>query len=455
MDLEDKKVLVVGLGRTGGALCDFLLNHGARVKISENKTLEEHSQAVMGWKKKGIQFEMGGHKKESFLKAELIVLSPGVPWLPELEAAQNQGIKIISEIELAYLFLRGHIVGITGTNGKSTTATLTHKILKDAGLPAFLAGNIGTPLISFVEHSRNDRIYVTEVSSFQLKHTEHFRASISVILNISPDHLDWHSSFDDYYRSKKNLLATQNENDTAVLNQDDPLIWTMKEEAKVQVYSFSRKTEVEKGCFIQGDWIVLKDKGEERLIKTSDIPLFGIHNLENVMAAALAGHILGVPLPGIRESVESFQGLEHRLEKITTIQGIDFYNDSKATNVDAALKSIQSFERKIVLILGGRDKGGDFKKLKGQVAEKVKHVLLIGEAQEKIKKALEGSVPMKSVSSLKEAVRAGYTQAEAGEVVLLAPACTSFDMFQNFEERGRIFKQEVLSLAKDLEQEKS
>jgi len=448
-------VLVVGLGRTGGALCDFLLNQGARVKISEKKTLEEHSQAVMGWKKKGIQFEMGGHKKESFLEAELIVLSPGVPWLPELEAAQNQGIKIISEIELAYLFLRGHIVGITGTNGKSTTATLTHKILKDAGLPAFLAGNIGTPLISFVEHSRNDRIYVTEVSSFQLKHTEHFRASISVILNISPDHLDWHSSFDDYYRSKKNLLATQNENDTAVLNQDDPLIWTMKEEAKVQVYSFSRKTEVEKGCFIQGDWIVLKDKGEERLIKTSDIPLFGIHNLENVMAAALAGHILGVPLPGIRESVESFQGLEHRLEKITTIQGIDFYNDSKATNVDAALKSIQSFERKIVLILGGRDKGGDFKKLKGQVAEKVKHVLLIGEAQEKIKKALEGSVPMKSVSSLKEAVRAGYTQAEAGEVVLLAPACTSFDMFQNFEERGRIFKQEVLSLAKDLEQEKS
>jgi UDP-N-acetylmuramoylalanine--D-glutamate ligase len=455
MDLEDKKVLVVGLGRTGGALCDFLLNQGARVKISEKKTLEEHSQAVMGWKKKGIQFEMGGHKKESFLEAELIVLSPGVPWLPELEAAQNQGIKIISEIELAYLFLRGHIVGITGTNGKSTTATLTHKILKDAGLPAFLAGNIGTPLISFVEHSRNDRIYVTEVSSFQLKHTEHFRASISVILNISPDHLDWHSSFDDYYRSKKNLLVTQNENDTAVLNQDDPLIWTMKEEAKVQVYSFSRKTEVEKGCFIQGDWIVLKDKGEERLIKTSDIPLFGIHNLENVMAAALAGHILGVPLPGIRESVESFQGLEHRLEKITTIQGIDFYNDSKATNVDAALKSIQSFERKIVLILGGRDKGGDFKKLKGQVAEKVKHVLLIGEAQEKIKKALEGSVPMKSVSSLKEAVRAGYTQAEAGEVVLLAPACTSFDMFQNFEERGRIFKQEVLSLAKDLEQEKS
>jgi len=448
-------VLVVGLGRTGEALCDFLLDHGAQVKVSENKTLREHSRAVRDWQKKGVQFEMGGHKTESFLEADLIVPSPGVPWLSELEAAQNQGIPIVSEIELAYLFLRGHIVGITGTNGKSTTATLAHKILKDAGLPAFLAGNIGTPLISFVEHSRDDHIYVTEVSSFQLKHIEHFKASISVFLNISPDHLDWHSSFDDYYQSKKNLLATQQENDTAVLNRDDPLIWAWKEEGKAQVYSFSRKTEVEKGCFIQGDWIILKDKGEERLIKTSDIPLFGIHNLENVMAAALVSHILGVPLPRIRESVESFQGLEHRLEKITAIKGIDFYNDSKATNVDAALKSIQSFERKIVLILGGRDKGGDFKKLKVQVAEKAKHVLLIGEAEEKIRNALEGSVTMTPVSSLKEAVRAGYALAEAGEVVLLAPACTSFDMFQNFEERGRVFKQEVLSLAKELEQEKS
>ncbi len=448
-------MLVVGLGRTGEALCDFLLEHGARVKVSDNKTLREHNRAIRDWQKKGVQFEMGGHKTESFLEADLIVPSPGVPGLPELEAAQNRGIPIVSEIELAYLFLRGHIVGITGTNGKSTTATLTHKILKDAGLPAFLAGNIGTPLISFVEHSRDDHIYVTEVSSFQLKHIEHFKAFISVFLNISPDHLDWHSSFDDYCQSKKNLLATQQENDSAVLNRDDPLIWAWKEEGKAQVYSFSRKTEVEKGCFIQGDGIVLKDKKEERLIKTSDIPLFGIHNLENVMAAALVSHILGVPLPGIRESVESFQGLEHRLEKITAIKGIDFYNDSKATNVDAALKSIQSFERKIVLILGGRDKGGDFKKLKDQVEEKAKHVLLIGEAKEKIKNVLEGSAPMTPVSSLKEAVRAGYALAQAGEVVLLAPACTSFDMFQNFEERGRVFKQEVLSLAKELEQEKS
>ena len=455
MDLEDKKVLIVGLGRTGEALCDFLLEQGARIKVSENKALKEYGRAVTGWEKKGIQFEWGGHKKESFLESDLIVPSPGIPWLFELEAAQNRGIPIVSEIELAYLFLRGHIVGITGTNGKSTTATLTHKILKDAGLPAFLAGNIGTPLISFVEHSRDDHIYVTEVSSFQLKHIEHFKASISVFLNISPDHLNWHASFDDYYQSKKNLLATQQESDSAVLNRDDPLIWAWKEEGKAQVYSFSRKTEVEKGCFIQEDWIVLKDKKEERLIKTSDIPLFGIHNLENVMAAALVGHILGVPLPGIRESVESFQGLEHRLERITAIKGIDFYNDSKATNVDAALKSIQSFKRKIVLILGGRDKGGDFKKLKELVEEKAKHVLLIGEAKEKIKNALEGSAPMTPVSSLKEAVRAGYALAQAGEVVLLAPACTSFDMFQNFEERGRVFKQEVLSLAKELEQEKS
>lgn len=453
MDLEDKKVLVVGLGRTGKALCDFLIQQGARVKVSEKKPLNELAKNCSGWEKKGIEIEAGQHKIESFLEADLIVPSPGVPILPEMESARKRGVRLLSEIELAYSFLKGTVVGITGTNGKSTTATLTHKILKEGGFQAFLAGNIGTPLISFVENSRDNHIYVTEVSSFQLKLIEQFRAKISVLLNISPDHLDWHPSFDDYYDSKRNLIATQQEDDIAILNQDDPLVWALKETGKLQIYAFSQKDEVERGCFLRGNWIMLKDSQEENLVRWNEIPLFGIHNLDNVMASALVGHAMGLPISRIRASISRFKGLEHRLEKVTAIREIDFFNDSKATNVDATLKSIRSFNRKIILILGGRDKGGDFKKLKEPIEENVKNIILIGEAREKIRKALEGSAPFQTVSSLKEAVRAGYSKAEAGDVVLLAPGCTSFDMFHDFEERGKIFKQEVLSLKKDLGKE--
>ncbi len=453
MDLENKKVLVVGLGRTGEALCDFLIQQGARVKVSEKKTANEFGQNYSGWENKGIEIEAGSHKKESFLEADLIVPSPGVPVLPELEAARNKGVRLLSEIELAYAFLKGTIVGITGTNGKSTTATLAHKILKEGGLQAFLAGNIGTPLISFVDNSRDDHIYVTEVSSFQLKLIEQFRAGISVFLNISPDHLDWHPSFEDYYASKRNLISTQGEEDIAILNHDDPLIWALKETGKSQIYAFSQKKEIERGCFLRGEWIILKDSQEEKLMRRTEIPLFGIHNLDNVMASALVGHAMGLPVARIRESITRFKGLEHRLEKVTTIREIEFFNDSKATNVDASLKSIQSFNRKIILILGGRDKGGDFKKLKEPIEEKVKNIILIGEAREKIRKALEGSAPLQTASSLKEAVRAGYSMAEAGDVVLLAPGCTSFDMFHDFEERGKVFKQEVSALKKDLGKE--
>lgn len=453
MDLEDKKVLVVGFGRTGEALCHFLLRYGAKVKLSEKKTREELDPAINDWEKKGVAIETGTHNTESFTEADLIVPSPGVPWIPELDAAAKKGVPILSEIELAYLFLRGKIVGITGTNGKSTTATLTHKILKEGGHQAFLAGNIGTPLINFVENSLDNHVYVTEVSSFQLKHIEQFRAAVSVFLNVSPDHLDWHPSFDDYFKSKKKLLSTQGDNDSTILNKDDPLIWSLREGGKPRVYAFSRKTEVERGCFLREGWLILKDSREEKLMKTSEIPLFGIHNLENVMASALVGHTMGIPVARIRESIKGFPGLEHRLEKVTTIGEIDFYNDSKATNVDASLKSIQSFDKKIILILGGRDKGGDFKKLRDPVAGKVKKVILIGEARDKIQKALEGSAPMETVSSYREAVRLGYSEAKAGEVVLLAPACTSFDMFQNFEERGIVFKDEVYALKKDTEKE--
>lgn len=454
MNLEGKRVLIVGLGSTGEALCSFLLYHGAQVKVSEKKMPEEIGQKISSWEQKGVSVEAGAHDQKSFMEADLIVPSPGVPWIPELEAARANGVKIISEIELAYKFLKGKIVGITGSNGKSTTATLTKKILEEGGFKTYLAGNIGTPLISFVDNSQDDHIYVTEISSFQLEHIEEFRVSVSVLLNISPDHLDWHPSFEDYYEAKKKLITSQRENDVAILNRDDPLVWALKEEGKFQVYSFSRHSKVSPGCFLNGEWIVLSNKEEEKLIRTSVIPLLGIHNQENIMASALVGHIMGIPPSTIKDPIKSFQGLEHRLEKVTSIRGIDFYDDSKATNVDATSKSIQSFDRSIILILGGRDKGGNFKKLIKPVKENVKRIILLGEAKEKIKTALEGIVPMETVSSIEEAVRLGYSRAKPQEVVLLAPACTSFDMFQNFEERGEVFKHEVLSLEKEFGKER-
>jgi UDP-N-acetylmuramoylalanine--D-glutamate ligase len=455
MNLEGKRVLVVGLGATGEALCSFLLHHGARVKVSEKKKLEEMEPKVSFWEQKGVIVEAGEHNQESFTEADLIVPSPGVPWLPELEAARANGVRIISEIELAYKFLKGKIVGITGSNGKSTTATLTHKILEEGGLKTYLAGNIGTPLISFVDNSKDDHIYVTEISSFQLEHIEDFRVSVSVLLNISPDHLDWHPSFEDYYEAKKKLIVAQRENDMAILNRDDPLVWALKEEGEFQVYAFSRNGKVSPGCFLNGEWLILSNKKEEKLIRTSLIPLIGIHNQENIMASALVGHILGIPPSRIKEPIKSFKGLEHRLEKVTSMGGVDFYDDSKATNVDATSKSIQSFDRNIILILGGRDKGGDFKKLRKPIKEKVKRIILLGEAKEKIKTALKGIAPMETVSSLEEAVRLSYSRAKPREVVLLAPACTSFDMFQNFEERGEVFKREVLAVEQELGKERS
>ncbi len=454
MNLKGKNVLVVGLGKTGEAVCHFLLHQGAQIKVSEKKTPEELGEKISFWKQEGIMVEAGKHEQRSFYEVDLIVPSPGVPLLPEIKAAKAQGVRIISEIELAYNFLQGKIVGITGSNGKSTTASLTHKILKEGGVSSYLAGNIGTPLISLVERSKKDNVYVTEISSFQLQYIEHFRASVSVFLNISPDHLDWHPSFDDYYKAKKKLISFQEENDTAILNQDDSLVWDLHTEAKSQVYAFSRKKKVSPGCFLQGDWIILTDTEEKKLMNTSEIPLLGSHNQENIMAAALVGYLFGLPLTRIRKSIRKFKGLEHRLEKVTTINGVDFYNDSKATNVDATLKSTQSFQQKIILILGGRDKGGDFKKLQRSIQDRAKKIILIGEASEKIKNVLKDILPMNEVSSLEEAVRASFSEAKPGEVVLFAPACTSFDMFRNFEERGEIFKQEVFNLKKEMEKEK-
>jgi UDP-N-acetylmuramoylalanine--D-glutamate ligase len=448
MELKDKKVLVVGLGKTGEALCRFLVRRGARVRVSEKKTEEALGGRPAYWRQHGVEFETGAHKLESFLGADLIVLSPGVPPLPEADAAAARGIPVISEIELAHAFLKGRIVGITGSNGKSTTMTLAHLILRDAGFRASAAGNIGKPLIAFVNGSRADDIYVTELSSFQLEHTRDFKAGVAAFLNATPNHLDWHGSFEKYFAAKSRLILALGKADTAILNRDDPLVWALAGKSGAGIKAFSRKRRVARGCYLKDGWLLLRDTKETPLIRASEIRLPGLHNLENVCAAALVGDAFGVPARNMRATIREFRGLEHRLESVMTVGGVLFINDSKATTVDATIKALESFDRPIVLILGGKDKGADFTLLRGPVRKRVRKVLVVGASAEKIRAALEGVVPLEKAATFRELVRMGYEAASAGDIVLLAPAATSWDMFDNFEQRGRTFKREVRSLAR-------
>ncbi len=451
MELKDKNVLVVGLARTGEALCRFLVRRGARVRVSEKKAEDALKGRPAYWRARGVAFETGGHRLESFLGADLVVLSPGVPPLAEADAAAARGIPVISEIELAYGFLKGTIVGITGSNGKSTTTTLAHLILEDAGLRAFAAGNIGKPLIGFADGSRADDIYVTELSSFQLVHIRNFKAGVAAFLNASPNHLDWHGSFEKYFAAKSKLILSLDKADTAILNRDDPLVWALAGKTPARVRAFSRKRRVPRGCCLREGRLMLEDGRERPLIRAADIRLPGLHNLENVCAAALVGDAFGVPARGMRTTIRAFRGLEHRLETVATIGRVLFVNDSKATTVDATIKALESFDRPIVLILGGKDKGADFTLLRGPVRKRVRKALLVGSSAEKIRAALEGVVPLEKAATFRELVRKGYEAASPGDVVLLAPAATSWDMFDNFEQRGRTFKREVLSLARKVE----
>ncbi|HPN17828.1 MAG TPA: UDP-N-acetylmuramoyl-L-alanine--D-glutamate ligase [Candidatus Aminicenantes bacterium] len=449
MNLDGRNVLVVGLARTGEATAAFLLRRGARVTVTESKSRAELGSKAETWVRRGVTLEAGGHTPAAFLEADLIIPSPGVPRLPEIAAARDRGIPVWSEIELASRFLKGSIVGLTGTNGKSTTTTLLHRILKDAGRPAFLAGNIGTPLISFVDRSRDDHLYVTEISSFQLEYIHAFRARLALVLNLSGNHLDWHGTMDDYAAAKAKLVLGQKAGDAAVLNREDARVWAWKEAAVSDVFAFSGKRPVRRGAFVRDGWVVVRDGGDERrILPVSEIKLPGLHNRENVLAAAAAARLLGIAPSRIRASVRGFRGLEHRLEPVATVGGVSFINDSKATTVDATLKALAGFTRPVVLILGGKDKGSDFRPLRKAVRRGVKAVVLVGSAREKIREALAGTVPLLEAETYPEVVRTARAAAAPGDIVLLAPACTSWDMFRDFEERGRVFKREVRRLAR-------
>ena len=437
-------MLVVGLARTGVATALFCSGHDAIVTATETRGENDLGDAPAKLREAGVTLELGGHQEKTYLAQDLIIPSPGVPADDAfLVTARSKGVTIWSEVELAYRFLEGKLIGITGSNGKTTTTTLVHHILRSAGMEAFLAGNVGTPLISFVEETRAGTVAVVELSSFQLELVDTFRPDIGVFLNLTPDHLDRHKTMEAYGGAKSRLFANQTELDAAVLNADDAPTVRYKPK-KPQVFWFSRKERVAQGACVSGDEIVIVHDGKEEIVmKCAEIPLVGAHNLENVLAAVTAARLAGVDAATIAKAVRSFEGVEHRLEFVAEIRGVLYYNDSKATNVDATLKALDAFPGRILIILGGKDKGSDYTVLQKPLREKAILALLIGAAADKIEKQITGSVAIERAATIERAVEIASHAAQPGDIVVLAPACASFDQFENYEHRGRVFKELV------------
>jgi UDP-N-acetylmuramoylalanine--D-glutamate ligase len=447
MELKGKKVLVVGLGKSGLAAALFLRRRGAQVTVSDVRSAEALAKDIPALLDAGIMVEAGGHGLLTFRRQDLIVVSPGVPLdTPELAQVKSFGLPVIGELELAARFLKGKMLAITGSNGKTTTTALLGEILTAAGMPTLVGGNIGVPVVALIDDSTDETWSVLEVSSFQLESTVEFRPAIAVILNITPDHLDRHVSFENYARAKERIFAAQTAEDCLVLNADNPPAAAAADRSVSNVYWFSVEHPVEQGAWLQQGYVVYraaKDEATESIMPLSGIPLKGTHNVENVLAAVVAARLAGAPAAVIAKAVEDFRAVEHRLEYVTTLNGVEFYNDSKATNVDATAKAIAAFSGGIHLILGGKDKGSDYTQLNQLLRERVTAVYTIGSAAAKIESHLRGVVTIHSCVTLDKAVNAAASAARPGEVVLLAPACSSFDQFESYEHRGRVFKQLV------------
>ena len=447
MELNGKRALVVGLGKSGVASALFMKAHGARVTVSDTKSGDELRNEIPVLLDHGITVETGGHGERTFRGQDLIVVSPGVPVdAPPLVQARSLGETVIGEVELAAQFLHGPIVAITGSNGKTTTTTLTGEIIAASGFPVLVGGNIGTPAISLAERAKPETTIVLEISSFQLETIQTFRPKIAVVLNVTPDHLDRHRTFEIYTEAKARIFENQQGSDFAVLNADDPTCVAMGARTRAQVFWFNRHKEVQQGTWVRDGNIVFRDsKGQREILQVSEIPLKGAHNLENVLAAVCSAVLMGCSPQRIRQAVRDFKAVEHRLEFVATVNGVDYYNDSKATNVDATIKAIESFPANIHLILGGKDKGSDYTVLNDLIRQRVKRIYTIGAAAAKIESQVKGA-EIVHAETLENAIRKAQSVAQAGDVVLLAPACASFDQFKNYEHRGKVFKEVVAGL---------
>lgn len=446
-----KKISILGMARSGLALAKTLKELGARVFVSDLKNENILKSETKELKRLKIDFETRGHTPKLLQEKDYLVLSPGVPGdIPIVKEAEFLGIPVFSEIEVASWLCPSEIVAITGSNGKTTTTTLVGEILKKAGKETWVAGNIGVAFSGILNQISSSGIVVLEVSSFQLEKIQEFKPRISAILNLSPDHLDRYPNLDSYIQAKFRIFENQDKSDFAVLNYDDLLLRKKAAEIKAPVLFFSTSTGLEEGAYVKDKNLIVKLGGKEkRIIDINQIGIKGPHNLSNTACASLITAILGVKPETIAEVLKEFKGVEHRLEPVAEINGIKFINDSKATNVDSVWYALQSVAKPIILIAGGKDKGGDFSKLASLVKEKVKLLVLIGEAKEKIKSALGSLTETVEAQDLAEAVKTAYKKAQAGDTVLLSPACASYDMFLNFEERGKVFKQEVARLKKD------
>ncbi|MBI2822309.1 MAG: UDP-N-acetylmuramoyl-L-alanine--D-glutamate ligase [Acidobacteria bacterium] len=455
MDLTGRRILVVGLARTGTAVARFLLKRGSRLALFDDKTAAEMKEQVEQIRRAagpdcpGVEFCLGGARPEPGGGFDLAILSPGVPLAhPLVQAVAGAGVPVISEIELACWFLKGHTVGITGSNGKTTCTALTGAILGRKYSKTFVSGNIGRPLVDQVEAEDEASWHCIELSSFQLETIDRFRPDVAVMLNLTPDHMDRYRSMEQYGAAKARIFQNQRPSDVAVLNADDPRVGAMAAEIRAEIVWFGRRQPVARGCMVRGERILLRmDAGEQELLPLREIPLRGNHNVENVLACAAAGAAAHVPPAQIAGAVRHFKGVEHRLEYVDTIGGVAFFNDSKATNMAAALKALEAFREPLVVIMGGRDKGADFTELREAVRSHVRRLVLIGEAAGRIEQAVAPHVDTLRAAGMEEAVCTAFSIAKAGDVVLLAPACASFDMFRDFEDRGQVFKAAVRNLS--------
>lgn len=450
MEVNGKRVLVVGLGRSGISAAKFLRGRGARVTVSDSRSAGALAKEIPALMDAGIMVETGGHGVLTFRRQDLIVVSPGVPVdTPELRQVRSLGVPVIGELELASRFLQGQIVAITGSNGKTTTTTLVGEILKRGGLPTLVGGNIGLPVIDLIAESRPEGWNVLEVSSFQLETVEEFRPRIAAVLNLTPDHLDRHGSFEAYAAAKARITERQDLEDSLVLNAEDKATQRIAGKTRARVFWFSSRRPIKQGAFVYGEsivWLGQEGGRAEPVMPVSEIRLKGAHNVENVLAAVAIGRLAGAGAEAIRAAVGEFRGVEHRLELVRTWNGVEFYNDSKATNVDAAMKAVASFAGGVHLILGGKDKDSDYGEMREMLRERVKAVYTIGSAAEKIARQIGGVVKIEGAGTLEVAVAEAARAAVPGDVVLLAPACSSFDQFENYEHRGRVFRELVLGL---------
>jgi UDP-N-acetylmuramoylalanine--D-glutamate ligase len=444
VELRGKKVLIIGAARSGIAAARFLIERGAVVALGDKKPLDQWAPQALALKESGVGLLPGDPPGWLLDQIELVVVSPGVPAnIIPIRYAERVGAEVIGEIELAARYLKGRVVAITGSNGKTTTTSLIGELLRDAGLGVQVGGNIGRPLISMVDDSRDDGWTVVELSSFQLETIKTFRPTIAIVLNVTPNHMDRYETFNDYAAAKHRIFMNQTADDVAVLNADDETVSSWASGLRARVMWFSIRKQLSDGVFLKGNELIYKD---QVLLQVDELKLRGLHNVENVAAAFAAGIAAGASIDSMAATAKQFNPVEHRLEFVAEIEGVRFYNDSKATSVDATLKALEAFAQdagKIVLILGGRGKKAPYEPLTSLVKAKVRKLVLIGEDAETIEKELGGFAALEFATDMHDAVARSFKAAEKGDLVLLAPACASFDMFESFEHRGKVFKSAV------------